>query len=159
MVRIKNRYFLCELVFEDAIWRALAVNNQHLYNAVKDAVRQIHGDYGAAAIAWGLNVKYLNPDTGVMMIRVRRQNQKILSTTLPFIKSVASFPVTMRTLHISGTIRSCQKFLVKYNRRQLVVLLRQCRTKEERQKVRESIRRCTLEQEEEEFGDGALEDT
>ncbi|XP_022095807.1 ribonuclease P/MRP protein subunit POP5-like [Acanthaster planci] len=155
MVRIKNRYFLCELVFEDAVRRALMVGVQHLYSAVKDAVKEVHGDYGAAALAWGLNVKYLNPHTGVMLIRVRRQNQKILSTTLPFIKSVAGYPVTVRTLHISGTIRCCQKFLIKYNRRQLVVLLKQCKTKEERQQVKDSIRRCTLKPEEQEFGDGA----
>ena len=43
------------MVFEDMARRALAIGTQSLYNAIKDTVREMHGDYGAAAIAWGLN--------------------------------------------------------------------------------------------------------
>ncbi|XP_033627946.1 ribonuclease P/MRP protein subunit POP5-like [Asterias rubens] len=144
MVRLKNRYFLCEMVFEDPNSRAFSIVTQNIYAAVKSKVRDTHGDYGLAAISWGLSVRYLNSHTGLVMIRVRRHHQKILGSTLPFITSIARCPLSLRTIHVSGTIRSCQKFLVKFNRQQLVVLLRQCKTKEERIQVKESIKKCSV---------------
>ena len=51
------RYFLCEMVFEDPNSRAFSIVTQNIYAAVKSKVRDTHGDYGLAAISWGLSGK------------------------------------------------------------------------------------------------------
>ncbi|XP_062240355.1 ribonuclease P/MRP protein subunit POP5 isoform X2 [Platichthys flesus] len=44
----------------------------------------------------------------------------------------------------SGTIRTCQKFLIRYNTQQLHRMLPKCKDEEEKQQVRESILQCSL---------------
>ncbi|XP_021569810.1 ribonuclease P/MRP protein subunit POP5-like [Carlito syrichta] len=47
----------------------------------------------------------------------------------------------------AGTIRTCQKFLIHYNRRQLLILLQNC-TDGEREAIQKSATRsCLLEEE------------
>ncbi|KFO38549.1 Ribonuclease P/MRP protein subunit POP5 [Fukomys damarensis] len=47
-----------------------------------------------------------------------------------------------------GTIRTCQKFLIQYNRRQLLILLQNCTDEGERDAIQKSVTRsCFLEEE------------
>ncbi|XP_077995236.1 ribonuclease P/MRP protein subunit POP5-like [Glandiceps talaboti] len=138
MVRFKNRYILCELVMEsDRL--VYPIEQKDIYFAVKQAIERCHGDYGAGVTQGGLSVKYLNTYTKTVLIRVRRDHHKLLWSALPFIKSIGKQQVFLHSLHIGGTIRSCQKFLTKYGRQQLVVLLQKCRTQEERKAVQKSL--------------------
>uniref|UniRef100_A0A8C3XMX7 Uncharacterized protein n=1 Tax=Chelydra serpentina TaxID=8475 RepID=A0A8C3XMX7_CHESE len=50
-----------------------------------------------------------------------------------------------------GTIRTCQKFLVQYNRKQLLLLLHNCTSEEERQSIQKSALSCCLKEVEEEL--------
>ncbi|XP_072038750.1 ribonuclease P/MRP protein subunit POP5-like [Amphiura filiformis] len=151
MVRLKKRYFLCEIVFVDQDGFSSSqpqtlpsLKEADVYHAVKGAVEEIYGDYGVGAVMGGLNVKYMNARTNVVLIRVHLHANKILWTSLPFVKKIAKCDCFMKTLHIGGTILSCQKSLLKYNRQQLAVLLKQCKTQEERKTVQDSLKKCTL---------------
>ncbi|XP_059569252.1 ribonuclease P/MRP protein subunit POP5 isoform X2 [Alligator mississippiensis] len=63
------------------------------------------------------------------------------------------------SIAFTGTIRSCQKFLIQYNRRQLVMLLNSCTNKEERESIQQSLLGCFLQEaEEEQFQSGEEED-
>ncbi|XP_075071164.1 ribonuclease P/MRP protein subunit POP5 [Mixophyes fleayi] len=146
-MRFKNRYFLCELVLEDPRWRQNISQGTVLYN-VRDAVTRLHGDFGAAACSISLSVKYLNAYTGIILLRCRKDFYQILWSALPFITSLENrgqrYPCFINTLHIGGTIRTCQKRLIQYNRKQLVLLLKNCSNPEEKVAIRQSIASCSL---------------
>ncbi|XP_072271600.1 ribonuclease P/MRP protein subunit POP5 [Pyxicephalus adspersus] len=151
-MRFKHRYFLCELVLEDPRQRHV-ITQGTVYHNVKEIVARLHGDFGVAAVSVALSVKYLNAYTGIIFIRSLKNYHKILGSSLPFITSLENrgqrYPCFINTLHIAGTIRSCQRFLIQYNREQLDRLLRNCTNPSEKENIRQSIVSCTLKSVEE----------
>ncbi|KAG9487343.1 hypothetical protein GDO78_007288 [Eleutherodactylus coqui] len=128
-MRFKCRYFLCELVLQDPRWRRNITAGSVSYN-VREAVARLHGDFGIAACSLGLSVKYINAYTGIILLRCRKEFHQLLWTSLPFITSFGNrgqqFACFINTLHVGGTIRTCQKFLIQYNKKQLALLLKNC---------------------------------
>ncbi|MBN3306852.1 POP5 protein, partial [Amia calva] len=128
-----------------------------LFWAIRNAVARAHGDYGSAVFSQSLAVKYLNTQTGVVFLRCRKSYYRVLWSALPFINRLDSrshnVPCSLTCLHVGGTIRTLQKFLIRYNTRQIQRLLPHCRTEEERAEVRRAVMSCSvreLEKEEEE---------
>uniref|UniRef100_A0A2I3G1Y6 Ribonuclease P/MRP protein subunit POP5 n=1 Tax=Nomascus leucogenys TaxID=61853 RepID=A0A2I3G1Y6_NOMLE len=69
-----------------------------------------------------------------------------------------TFGAAACSIGFAGTIRTCQKFLIQYNRRQLLILLQNCTDEGEREAIQKSVTRsCLLEEEEEESGEEAAE--
>ncbi|KAI1900723.1 hypothetical protein AGOR_G00052830 [Albula goreensis] len=161
MVRYKTRYLLCELCVSDQSSLQL-LDDRAVFTAVREAVSRAHGDYGAALCSLAFAVKYLNAHTGVVFLRCRKSHYKIFWSALPFITSLESrgqkVPCFFNCLHIGGTIRTCQKFLIRYNSQQLNRMLRYCHNEAERLEVRRAVLSCSLkslekEEEEEQYGD------
>ncbi|XP_053556503.1 ribonuclease P/MRP protein subunit POP5 [Bombina bombina] len=146
-MRFKSRYFLCEVVLEDPRWRHNLSNAMIIHN-VREAVARMHGDFGAAACSATLTVKYLNAYTGIILFRCRKDFHKLLWTSLPFITSLDNWgqkcPCFINTLHVAGTIRTCQKFLIQYNKKQLLRLLENCTNNEEKEAIQKSVSSCFL---------------
>ncbi|XP_040276181.1 ribonuclease P/MRP protein subunit POP5 [Bufo gargarizans] len=151
-MRFKSRYFLCELVLEDPRLKQNISQGTVFYN-VREAVARLHGDFGAAAFSIGLSVKYLNAYTGIILLRCRKESHQLLWSSLPFITSLENrgqrYACFINTLHIGGTIRTCQKFLIQYNRKQLRLLLKNCKNPEEKDAIQKSIASCSLKNVEE----------
>uniref|UniRef100_A0A8D3B9W6 Ribonuclease P/MRP protein subunit POP5 n=1 Tax=Scophthalmus maximus TaxID=52904 RepID=A0A8D3B9W6_SCOMX len=149
MVRVKSRYLLCEVNVSDRS-RLLLLDDRAVATAVRAAVARTHGDYGSALCTIGFSVKYLNAHTGIVFLRFPKRSYKLLWSALPFITSVESrgqkIPCSLNCLHVGGTIRTCQKFLIRYNTQQLHLMLPQCKNegKEEKQQVRKAILNCSL---------------
>ncbi|XP_053313212.1 ribonuclease P/MRP protein subunit POP5 [Spea bombifrons] len=146
-MRFKARYLLCELVLEEPRWRQ-NITQSMIFHSVRDAISRTHGDFGAAACAVSLSVKYMNAYTGVILLRCRKDFYHLLWSSLPFITSLDNrgqrCPCFINTLHVGGTIRTCQKFLIQYNKVQLQRLLNGCTNAEERKAIQKSISSCTL---------------
>ncbi|XP_036210360.1 ribonuclease P/MRP protein subunit POP5 [Myotis myotis] len=160
MVRFKHRYLLCEVVSDDPRCR-LSLDDRVLGGLVRDTVARLHGTFGAAACSIGFAVRYLNAYTGIVLLRCRKEFYQLVWSALPFITHLESkghrYPCFLNTLHVGGTIRTCQKFLIQYNRRQLLILLQNCTDEGEREAIQKSVTRsCLLEEEpgEEELSDG-----
>ncbi|NXJ39942.1 POP5 protein, partial [Ciconia maguari] len=102
-------------------------------------------------------VKYLNAYTGTVLLRCRKDSYRLLCSALPFVRQLESrnlrYPCFLNTLHVGGTIRTCQKFLIQYNRRQLLMLLQNCTNEEERQCIQKSLLSCSLTEEQSQSGD------
>ncbi|BFZ18277.1 hypothetical protein BsWGS_21316 [Bradybaena similaris] len=139
MVRFKNRYLLCELVFPDKNKEIPPIDTKNVYLAVRDAILEAHGDYGLGAVQFSLSVKYLNIKTNIAIIRVERKHLSIVASSVVFIKKVGSHSIIMKTLHVGGSIRACQKFLIDYHKKNLPLLYSGCETDEQRAKVMQSI--------------------
>ena len=128
MVRLKTRYLLAKINFVDKK-QYHPINVSEVIEAVNSAVHDIHGDNGLSQVQVGLNVKYLNVKTKLVIIRVRRNHYHLLASALPFITSIKCEKISknpahsincfFETLHVAGTIRTLQKFIIKYNNIQL----------------------------------------
>ncbi|CAE1163015.1 POP5 [Acanthosepion pharaonis] len=134
-MRFKKRYLLYELIpghhhFE---------YNQ-IRSAVTNAIQEAHGDYGTAVLCHTLRVQVYNQETAIIMIRARFGQHHLVQSAVCFIKQIASKNVCFRALHIGGTIKSTERFLIKHHRQSLAPLLAHCKTKEERQKIQSAIR-------------------
>ncbi|KFQ71598.1 Ribonuclease P/MRP protein subunit POP5, partial [Phaethon lepturus] len=102
-------------------------------------------------------VKYLNAYTGTVLLRCRKDSYRLLCSALPFVRQLENrnqrYPCSLNTLHVGGTIRTCQKFLIQYNRRQLLTLLQNCTNEEERRCIQKSLLSCSLTEEQSQSGD------
>uniref|UniRef100_A0A1A8EYY5 Ribonuclease P/MRP protein subunit POP5 n=1 Tax=Nothobranchius korthausae TaxID=1143690 RepID=A0A1A8EYY5_9TELE len=147
MVRLKSRYLLCEVNVSD-MNDLLLLNDQAVAAAVKAAVARMHGDYGAALCSIRFHVKYLNAHTGIVFLRFPKSCYKLLWSALPFITHINSrgqnIPCFLNCLHVGGTIRTCQKFLIRYNTQQLHQMLPKCKNEGEKQQIRQAILGCFI---------------
>ncbi|CAM2103256.1 ribonuclease P/MRP protein subunit POP5 isoform X1 [Lepidochelys kempii] len=107
-------------------------------------------------------VKYLNAYTGIVLLRCRKDFYRLLWSALPFVTYLENrnqrYSCFFNTLHVGGTIRTCQKFLIQYNRKQLLLLLHNCTSEEERQSIQKSVLSCCLKEVEEEQSQSGDED-
>ncbi|NXX95624.1 POP5 protein, partial [Centropus bengalensis] len=151
-----RRYVLCEVVSDEPRCRQ-GIEERAVGLAVRDAIARVHGDYGLGCCSISFTVKYLNAYTGVVLLRCRKDACGLLCSALPFVRQLESrnqrYPCVLNTLHVGGTIRTCQKFLIQYNRRQLLLLLQNCTNEEERRCVQKSLLSCSLTEEQSQSGD------
>ncbi|XP_060893550.1 ribonuclease P/MRP protein subunit POP5 [Labrus mixtus] len=147
MVRVKSRYLLLEVNVTDRS-RLLLLDDRAVFRAVKAAVARIHGDYGEALCSVRMSVKYLNALTGIVFLRFPKMCYKLLWSALPFITCIENqgqnIPCFLNCLHVGGTIRTCQKFLIRYHTQQLHRILPTCKDEEEKQEVREALLNFSL---------------
>ncbi|CAG02499.1 unnamed protein product, partial [Tetraodon nigroviridis] len=152
------RYLLCEVNVSDRS-SLLLLDDRAVAAAVKAAVGRAHGDYGAAACSVRFCVKYLNAHTGIVFLRFPKKFYRLLWSALPFITAIETrghkIPCFLNCLHVGGkanlnshthtrciylpaalevcvipgTIRTCQKFLIQYNKQQLHRMLPKCKNK------------------------------
>ena len=144
MVRFKNRYLLCEIVFPDNQLIERKFTDYEIYRCIKDSLADLHGDYGLGIMQSSLSVKYVNPHTHVVLVRAMRGAHQMVWQAMTFIKKIGSQEAFFRALHLGGTIRTCQKFLLDYHRKQLAVLLKQCK-KQEQIAIQQSILNSSID--------------
>ncbi|XP_068679492.1 ribonuclease P/MRP protein subunit POP5-like [Montipora foliosa] len=140
MVRFKRRYLLVEISFQDKKVDE-DLTSTCLYQKIIQAIQECHGDYGVAC-TWLLKVKYVNPVTGVAFIACHRDYYRMVWSAMTFIKKLKQRLCMWRVLHIGGTLRSCQRFLIRYNKDQLLQALQQCKTPAERKRVLRTIKKA-----------------
>ncbi|XP_011663713.2 ribonuclease P/MRP protein subunit POP5 [Strongylocentrotus purpuratus] len=143
MVRLKNRYVLGELILDDGRTATEAkLNTRVTQQAIHTVIKQLHGDFGIGAVTAGFVVKYVGLQTNTVLIKVRHRAIRYLTSSLPFVMSISKVPCCFLTLHVAGTMRACQKFLVKHDRRQLTILFKNSKTQTERNTVLDALKRC-----------------
>lgn len=122
MVRLKQRYIVCELV-SDSKPCVLSLIDSDIIHCLRSEVQRLHGDYGLAVVHLSLRVIYYNKYTRIVIIRVKRGLHDLLLQTMALISQIRTTDVSFRTIHIAGSIRSCKKFLIRYYQRHKPFLL------------------------------------
>eukprot|EP01125_Pyxidicula_operculata_P011338 TRINITY_DN371_c0_g2_i2.p1 TRINITY_DN371_c0_g2~~TRINITY_DN371_c0_g2_i2.p1 ORF type:complete len:165 (+),score=32.26 TRINITY_DN371_c0_g2_i2:713-1207(+) len=125
MVRFKNRYLLSEIIVKND----KPIDKEHLSNAIKESILNNFGDYGRAIVSKAFLIKDYNVSTGIFVVRCGRDSSSsssssssslapysIVWSSLTLITKIREAPVLIRVLHVGGTIRSCQKVAVSYNK-------------------------------------------
>ncbi|XP_067937988.1 ribonuclease P/MRP protein subunit POP5-like [Watersipora subatra] len=137
MVRVKHRYLLAEIVYADN--RSIDATDTQIYQAIRDAFTEGFGEYGIALIKRSLSIRIVMRDTRMILVRVRRGAETMLSNALTTINSLNKTAIRMVTRHVSGSIRCAQKYWIRMNRRLLQSAIRECK-ESERQKLLEKIK-------------------
>jgi RNase P/RNase MRP subunit POP5 len=109
MVRVKRRYFTLQIRSESKV----SFSERDLIRSLKDTVQSIHGDFGLGSLLKSLAVKRLSLDTRTAVLVCQRGPHTLLSSSIPFVRAVKQVNCTFQVIHLSGTIRSSFKFLVK----------------------------------------------
>ncbi|TRY55481.1 hypothetical protein DNTS_027870 [Danionella cerebrum] len=147
MVRLKSRYFLCEICVPDRDNLAY-IKEKVVYYTIKAAVNKAHGDYGAAICNLGLSVKYVNAHTGVVFIRCRKAHYRLLWSALPFITSLENrgprVSCFFNCLHIGGKMFYWNLLLVLLLYSSSVNAVIRPYVLNEKQEVRKAILSCSI---------------
>jgi len=136
MVRLKNRWLLFEVIFEDTLHHSTssysspsqkleALSTRDVYSAIKDSVQTNFGDYGVGCIASSISVKYFSPFTNIGVLRISRDHYHIVWGATTFITQIKTRRCLIRVLHLGGTIKQCQLSAINYDRDQILMLRRQ----------------------------------
>jgi RNase P/RNase MRP subunit POP5 len=107
MVKFKSRYILIELKFENER-KIQTLDPGKLIVMLKNKVQHLFGDIGLGKINKNLQVKYVNNVTNLVIIRVSRNNLKLMWTTLSLMNELEGETVRMQVIGVSGTIKKIE---------------------------------------------------
>nr|CAG4645215.1 EOG090X0GYO [Leptodora kindtii] len=140
MVRFKNRYFVLEIRPNGmSEIQSYPIKDTDIYHAVVRFVEQIHGEFGAAAIRTGLNVKYCNQWTKVAIVRSRHGPHRLVGSALPFISFIDNKQVRVHSLYTGATLIKCFLFLKKYQQGKIMQVLQNCKNDEEKRLISSNL--------------------
>ncbi|KAA1091857.1 hypothetical protein PGTUg99_011081 [Puccinia graminis f. sp. tritici] len=133
MVRFKNRYLLIQLIYGPHESSTIGsnhqpgpsgtkqVNEKSLIDLIRQSIQLNFGDLGAGEAGADLTVKYYSPTTSNLILRCKRDQVTKVRASLLFINQInPQTPVIFNVIHVSGTIRKTQSFLIEFDRQQIL---------------------------------------
>jgi len=120
MVRLKNRYLMTEVIWHEQS-QASVLSELWLFHFIVDESKRLLGELTTEAFKKTLKFVYLNPDTNLFIIRCSFDYYKSLWSVLSMITSYNNIPIYFRVIHLSGSIRGCQKASLKEFQREIVI--------------------------------------
>ena len=132
MVRVKKRYLVVQIQFENANSRYA---QEDIYYAIKDSINKLYGDFGSAAYTSNLVVKYLNPHTSIFFLQCLRDHYKHVRTAMTFVTVVAKNRCALTCLKVTATMKLAERFLLEFNVKAMNVLYGRCRTLGEKKQM------------------------
>ncbi|CAD6188522.1 unnamed protein product [Caenorhabditis auriculariae] len=139
MVKVKNRYFLLQLIFNDGVEKD--IHPGEIFKEVMKLATDMFGDLGNAALRSSLMVKVADGD--VFVLRVESSSEKYVAAALPLVLKISSQPLVVRTLFIGRSMRACEKRLLSFRRNELYDLLRSCDNEAERKVVLNALEKVS----------------
>uniref|UniRef100_A0A915AZM2 Ribonuclease P/MRP protein subunit POP5 n=1 Tax=Parascaris univalens TaxID=6257 RepID=A0A915AZM2_PARUN len=140
MVKLKNRYILAEVFYED---EGGAVTDSAIYAALCKQIAALFGDFGIAAAKSSLSVKVFDSATATSVIRISVESSQRLLASIPFVNSIGGIPAVLKVLFVGCSIRSCEKALLRINRMRLYSSLKSATNKSEEKELLDAIRATT----------------
>ncbi|VDM96286.1 unnamed protein product [Thelazia callipaeda] len=114
-----------------------------IYFALCNKISMLFGDYGIAAARLSLKVKVFDPGTATTIVRISKDFLECLLSALPFVNKVDKTHVVLKVLFVGSSIRSCQRALLRINRKKLYSSYLSAQTDGERKEILDSIRSVT----------------
>lgn len=124
MVRVKWRYVLVKVITEASSGvNGSTLTQGNIYEAIRKSVRAVHGDVGLALLQKSLKIKYINVETATVLVRCYRSQCLKLLQAVALVKRIGDADAFFCTVHVSGTIRTCFKYLARYLKRYTIILI------------------------------------
>lgn len=156
MVRLKHRYILFEILypppsdprtgpqrekfvaFSNSPKETLlslheasptSISQKSIASLLKRVVEDHFGELGSGTVGLLIIVKYFSSKTSTGIIRCSRQNFQQVMAAIALVTKVDNYDAVMRCVHVSGTIKKCEQFSVRRNKK-LIIQLGQDKTME-----------------------------
>jgi len=142
MVKFKNRYVLIELLSEHGDGQAASAASD-VYHAIIGRLSALHGDWGAGSVKRSLSVKLAAEDSAILVLRIAVDCLSLLTSTLPFVRVVARRQAVLVLLHLGSSMRSCERALLRIDRRRLHSALAVTVNANDRRHIQTCIRQVT----------------
>ena len=139
MVRIKHRYFLVEYHFPGYAQPDLTLSEKLIAETILNSVHENYGEFGLGTCQKPLKVIYLGLLTQTCLIRFPASFEKQGRVCLSSIVVLHGRMVVLNVVHVGGTIKACQKVLVKHGVNALHRKMLDCGSDREREKMREVL--------------------
>lgn len=107
MVKFKSRYLLIETLYEGGKLKPFDTGKIAL--VIKNTVSYYFGDIGVGKLNKNLQVKYMNNYTNMLIIRVGKENLKMLWTAVTLINNIDEINTRMHVIGVSGSIKKCEQ--------------------------------------------------
>ncbi|EPS40196.1 hypothetical protein H072_6005 [Dactylellina haptotyla CBS 200.50] len=128
MVRVKQRYILFSILYpvppngsvSSPIPQSMAfhqpsptaLTRTSLATIIRHSIAHNFGDLGMGQ-AGGFAVKYFSQATSTGILRITRENFRILWAALTFVRELYGQPAVIKVVRVSGTIRKAEKEALK----------------------------------------------
>jgi len=120
MVAFKNRYLVFEIFLdpnrETGKEDEVALNQFSITKAIRDSLLVNFGEHGLASTAVYLQVKYANPITKLCIVRCLRKDYNKVWCAITLVTSIEQCPAFFNLLDLSGSIRACKNYALKYDK-------------------------------------------
>ncbi|EFA83071.1 RNase P protein subunit [Heterostelium album PN500] len=125
MVRLKTRYLMVEVIWhqevlEDGTVRP-TLSLSWIHNWIEQKSRELIGALTTQAYIKSLKIIYCNSITNTMILRCNFEQYRNLWTVLSMITECCGFLTYFRVLHVGGSLKSCQKSVLKEYGKPLLV--------------------------------------
>ena len=114
MVRVKKRHCLFKLNNLTYKKTGNDITCSEIYTSIKSSVLKLYGLLGNKYLA-SFQIKYFNIYTNIGYFSCLREYHRKILAALNFVNQIGKFQCNFRSLHVGGTIKNCQRFLVKYH--------------------------------------------
>ncbi|KAF8535611.1 Rpp14/Pop5 family-domain-containing protein [Trichophaea hybrida] len=126
MVRYKSRYLLFKILYPITSSPSPAHISFHapsppsttpseLATLLRQILSQQFGDWGSG-VAGGLSVKYFSPATSTGIVRVSREQYRLVWAALTYVREIKGRPCVVRVVRVSGTIKKAELEVVRRGR-------------------------------------------
>lgn len=114
MVRLKHRYLIGQ-IFDDPgkLESAIITNSKDLQSSLIENIKFLYGEVGMGSFGANIQVKFYDPTTRIYLVRVFREHALSLQFALTCTTSLKKNDnVTLKTLALSGSSRTCKTTLI-----------------------------------------------
>mmetsp|Transcript_17041 Transcript_17041/g.19039 ORF Transcript_17041/g.19039 Transcript_17041/m.19039 type:complete len:95 (+) Transcript_17041:71-355(+) len=91
------------------------MDKKEILKILKTHIIDLFGDMGHSSIVSNFQIKYWNPKTGILIIRVGTNNIDMLHQMLPWVTSLSVVVCKIKTIHTSATLKLIENNLKKVN--------------------------------------------
>ncbi|CEF65437.1 Ribonuclease P/MRP protein subunit family-containing protein [Strongyloides ratti] len=140
MVKLKHRYFLIEVIFEDNFSQATQYD---IIKEIKDKVLEMYGDYGLGTLNSTFGVSVAEVGKGLIVIKVGVESVNFLRGSIPFIVKAGKASCILKILLEAASMRSINKKMVRINLDQLYDKLSNSKSIKEKIEIQEGIIKVT----------------
>lgn len=113
-MRLKCRFYVCELDFGSGNSEASGVSALDVYMAVKNSMQSTWGDAGWGQASNLLAVKLWHPAIRIALVRGPLELQAEVHSALALIRSVKKQPVAVRVIQVAGCLRTVKEALQQW---------------------------------------------
>ena len=114
MVRVKKRHILFQLTDLPITSTGSNITQGDIYVSIRNIVSNLYGTIGSKYMQ-NFSCQYFNIYTKIGYFSCLHTHHRKVLAALNFVCNVGNYKTNFRTLHVSGTIKTCQRFLIKWH--------------------------------------------